>query len=403
MMRYSSAMFRGGCFVLAALAVVPANAQQWVPTWTTAPQAGDKDFKHQTVRMVIRTTVGGDTLRVRISNAYGANSLAIGSAHVALRQEGSKIVAGTDRVLQFSGQVSVTIPAGSYAMSDPVSLTVAQLSDLAVSVYVPGAAAKATTHGTGLKTTYISEPGDFTGSADLPTESTVQSYFWLTDVYVLTEHPTPVIVAFGDSITDGGWSTPDMNRNWPSVLGKLMLSESGSPRAAVLNEGIGGNRVLHEIVSTNAMARFDRDVIEQPSVAAVIVFEGINDIGAPYGPQGMFRDQIITAADLVGAMRQLIVRSHMRHIKVVGATLTPFIGAVYYAPEGDNVRKAFNEWIRTSGEFDAVIDFDKVIDDPANPGHYKAAYDCGDHLHPSDAGYQAMADAAFVVMRNVVK
>jgi lysophospholipase L1-like esterase len=372
----------------------------WLPTWTAAPQAGDKDFNNQTVRMIVRSSVGGEKVRVRISNAYGTESLAIGSAHVALRQEASKTIAETDRVLRFNGDSTVVIPPGSYALSDAAELRVPQLADLAVSIFVPHQAMKATTHGTGLKTTYISTTGDFSKTSEMPTETTTQSYYWLSDVYVEAAQSVPVIVAFGDSITDGGWSTLDANRNWPSVLAKLMLTGEGKTRAAVVNEGIGGNRVLHEIVSTNAMARFDRDVIEQPGASTVIVFEGINDIGAPYGPRGMFHDQIVTAADLIHAMQQLIERCHMRHIKVVGATLTPFKGAVYYAPEGEVVRQAFNQWIRTSGAFDAVIDFDKVIDDPANPGHYKSAYDCGDHLHPNDAGYEAMAHAAFAVVGN---
>ncbi len=360
-------------------------------------------FSNQTIRMIVRTTLGGKQVRIRLSNVYGNQSLSIGTAHIALAGQGSAIVAGTDHPLAFGGQPGIVIPPGGYALSDPVSLDVPRLGDLAVSVYLPGTTTASTGHSTGLRTTYISSAGDSTGAAEMPAGTTTLSYYWLTDVYVDADKPAPVIVAFGDSITDGAHATPNTNSSWPSVLGKLLLSKSDHARVAVLNEGIGGNRLLHDITGSNALARFDRDAIDQPHASTVILLEGINDIGWPARPNSEYHDQAVTSADLIQAMQQLIARCHMHKIKIVGATLTPYDGAGYFSPGGEATREAVNQWILTSGAFDAVVDFAKVTADPAHPTHMLAAYDSGDHLHPADAGYQAMAAAAAEVIQHMGK
>ncbi|HEV2273241.1 MAG TPA: SGNH/GDSL hydrolase family protein [Acidobacteriaceae bacterium] len=395
------------CLALALLAwplgAPAASHDQWLPTWSTAPISSEKSFDNQTIRMILRTTLGGKQVRIRISNVYGNAPLKIGAAHVALHQQGSAIVSGTDRALAFGGQPGIVIPPGASALSDPATLDVPKLGDLAVTLYIPGAPTGSTAHASGFRTTYISPAGDFTGSAELPAGTTTLSYYWLTDVYVEADHPAPVIVAFGDSITDGAHSTPDTNSTWPAVLGKLLLDKSSHARVAVLNEGIGGNRLLHDVAGTNALARFDRDVIDQPGASTVVLLEGINDIGSPASPNSRFSDQVVTSADLIQAMQQLIARCHLHNIKIVGATLTPYAGAHYYSPDGEKTREALNQWILTSGAFDAVVDLAKVTADPAQPDHFLAAYDSGDHLHPGDAGYQAMANAVAQVIEHMGK
>lgn len=390
------------------VAVQPIRAAKvpavpWTATWSTAPMGMDVNFSNQTIRMILRTTIAGDQVRIRLSNRYGTDSLSVGAAHVGLDQQGSSIVPGSDRPLSFGGKATIVIPPGGYVLSDPVDLKVPQLGDLAVTIYMPDSSSRATAHNSGLRTTYISAAGDFTSAADFPSSSTTHSYYWLTDVYVATRKTPRVIVAFGDSITDGAHSTPDTNNSWPAILGKILLTKSKHSDTAVLNEGIGGNRVLHDVAGSNALARFDADVIDQPGVNTVIILEGINDIGSPDRPNSLYRDQAVTAEDLIRGMQQLIERCHMRNIKIVGATLTPYAGAAYFSTAGESKREAFNQWIRTSNAFDAVIDFDRVVTDPAQPGHFAQQYDSGDHLHPGDAGYQAMADAAANVLQHMHK
>jgi lysophospholipase L1-like esterase len=363
-----------------------------------ASHPSDIAFKNQTIRMIVHTTVGGNQVRIRLSNQYGTSSLSVGAAHVAVRQEGSKIVPGTDRTLAFGDQATIMIPPGAYALSDPVDLDVPQLGDLAISVYISDGPSSSTAHNNGLKTNYIAA-GDVTGTANLSPGMTSRSYYWLTEVYVASRHKLPVIVAFGDSITDGFRATPDANRSYPSVLGKMLLTQSKYP-AVVLNEGIGGNRVLHDNLSASALARFDRDAIDQPGLNVVILLDGTNDIigSTPVAPDSKIRPDIATSGEIIQGLRQLIARCRLNNIKVIGATLTPYEGSKYYLPDGDRVRRAVNEWIRTSGTFDAVLDSDKLMADPADPQRFLPAYDCGDHLHPGDAGYQAIADEAIKIL-----
>jgi lysophospholipase L1-like esterase len=246
-------------------------------------------------------------------------------------------------------------------------------------------------HGTGLHTTYISEDGDFTARPNFVAARTTNSWYFLSSVDVVAPDNTGVIVAFGDSITDGATSTNNADASWPSVLSKR-LATARATSLAVVNQGISGNRVLRETTGVNALARFDRDVLAQPGVKYLMILEGINDIGRGAGANAAPADTI-TADDLIGAYRQMIDRAHMHGIEVIGCTLTPYKGAAYYSDEGEVIRSAVNDWIRTSRAFDAVVDFDKATQDPANPKQLNPAYNITDHLHPNDAGYKAMAEA----------
>jgi lysophospholipase L1-like esterase len=369
--------------------------QRWIGTWATSPEAGTTSFDNQTLRLIVHTSIGGDNVRIRISNAYGTASLVIGAAHIALRSTGPQIVSTSDRVLTFSGQSSITIPPGALIVSDPVKLNVPTLGDLAVSIYLPDNTGSATFHAEGKQTSYISSTGDFTGSIAFPTSSTTLSSFFLTDVEVQAFKTASAIVTLGDSITDGTASTPDTNHRWPNFLAdRLQASHRDHDRdLGVLDQGISGNRILHDIAGTNALARLDRDVFSQTGVQYATVLLGINDIGFS-GITG-FTDQAVSADDIIAGLTQIIERAHERGLTIFGCTLTPFEGTFpgYFTPEGEVKRETVNEWIRTSSLYDAVIDFDKAIRDPSHPTRMLPAYDSGDHLHPNDAGYMAMANA----------
>jgi len=407
-------------WVLLGHAVTAQNAfaqEHWVATWAAspqaraggpprAPQAGApggaapaapanpaqaSSFNNQTVRMIVHTSIGGTRLRVELSNAYGTGPLTIGAAHIALRAKESAIVPATDHALTFGGKPSFSIPPGALAVSDPVNLLVPKLGDLAVSVFFPADTGPFTMHSTGLHTTYILA-GDFTSVAALADVPTTRSWYFLSSVEVTAPADTGLIVAFGDSITDGATSTVDADRSWPSILAQRLLANPATANLAIVNQGISGNRVLREGTATNALARFDRDVLSQPGVKWVMLLEGINDIGQGTGP-GAAPENAVTVDDLIQGMKQLVERAHMRGIKVVGCTLTPYAGARYYSDKGEEIRTAYNQWIRTGRAFDAVVDFDKATQDPVNPKQIRPDYNIMDHLHPNDAGYKAMADA----------
>jgi len=373
--------------------------EHWVATWTTAqllvrPQAAPRPgaaqgFTNQTVRMIVRGSIGGERLRVKLSNAFGSDPVIVGAAHIALRSAESRIVPESDRALSFNGKPGTTIGPGMVILSDAVDLSVPQLADLAVSLYFPGETGPPTIHSTALHTTYISEEGDFTGGTEIAGGTTTQSYYWLAGVDMMAPADAALIVAYGDSITDGARSTPNTDHSWPALLAERLVANEGTANIAVGNMGIGGNRVLRDGSGASALARFDRDVLSQSGVKWLIMVEGINDIGR------IARDpeQAVTAEELIGAYQQIIERAHTHGIQVIGGTLTPFEGAGYFTPEGEAVRMAANDWIRTSGAYDAVVDFDDATRDPDNPGRFHPDLDPGDHLHPNDDGYQAMADA----------
>jgi lysophospholipase L1-like esterase len=383
------------------------DGERWVGTWATAmhaPSAGLGEefpsqffeFDNQTVRQIVRTSIGGDQVRVRLANTFGDVPLVIGAVRLALRDSGESIDPASDRVLTFSGSPSIAIPPGALVVSDPVALTVPALSELAVSIYFPEPTTSTTVHAFAFQTNYFSPVGDFTAEATMPVEKTAQTWVFLTGVDVTVTEPTGVIVALGDSITDGALSTPDTNQRWPDLLAERLMADTDQPAKAVLNAGIGGNRVLNnppegfEFAGPNALARFDRDVLAQPGVTHVIVFEGINDIGMPALTGDP--EEFVTAGELITGLRQLAERAHEHDIVAFGATITPFESSMIYSEEGEAIRRAVNDWIRTGGAFDAVIDFDEVVRDPGQPTHLLPAFDSGDLLHPNDAGFRAMAE-----------
>jgi lysophospholipase L1-like esterase len=389
---------------------MPWMADNWVATWGAAPgtpKAGDAQaFKDQTLRMVVHTTIGGKKVRIRVSNELGTAPLRIGAARVALRKSGASIVAGTDRVVTFGGAQSITVPAGAPVLSDPVELDVPRLADLAVSLYLPGKAEATTIHAWASQTGYVSPTGNFASAAEMPAERTITSWPFLTEVDVAAPDAV-AIVALGDSITEAGTSTIDANQRWPDLLASRLLGEPGkagaeSPggRLGVVNRGISGNRLLRDphdepLYGKAGLARFDREVLATAGVRYLIVLIGINDIGHP-GFGKVSPAEAPTPADLIAGYRQIIARAHEKGIVVYGATMTPFEGTVHpgwYTPQKGAVRDAVNAWIRTSGEFDGVIDFDLALRDPAHPTRLLAKYDRGDHLHPNDLGMQALANA----------
>jgi lysophospholipase L1-like esterase len=383
------------CIAAAALAAfisMPARAENWVATWQASPHAAwaAQDFalptgvpaalERQTVRETARTSVGGQRVRVVFSNRYGTQPLVVGEAHLSL--------ASADRALTFGGQRGIVIPPGAPAVSDPVEMTVAAFDKLAVSVYLPERTPLATFHWGAQQTGYIAD-GNQSGATRLQGAQPLQGRALLSGIWVDTAAPTPALVAFGDSITDGNGSTPDADRRWPDYLA-ARLSKDG---VAVINAGISGARLLGDRMGANAAARFEQDVLSQPGVHTTIVLMGINDIG---WPQSIFAPQeaTMTAARMIAAYRQLISQARARKVRIIGGTLLPFEGTQidgYYTPAKDALRRQVNQWIRESGEFDAVADFDALLRDPAHPARMQPRYDSGDHLHPGDAGYEAMA------------
>jgi lysophospholipase L1-like esterase len=400
-------LVRGG---LAAFAIItaatsgPAGAEDgffgrapfWVGAWGASTQLMTGDlfgtapgFSNQTIRQIARISVGGAQFRVRLSNEFGTQAVQIGAAHIAISSGGAAIKPGTDRVLTFSGSPSFTIPPGAAVLSDPASLPAPGLTSLAVSLYLPQATGPATWHFDGRQTAFI-VTGDATGATDVSAgATTTTSRFFLTGIEAASIEPGSAVVTFGDSITDGTNSTVDADHRWPDFLAARLAASHDD--TGVVDEGIAGNRLLHDIIGPNALARFDRDVLATPGVRFMTVLLGINDIG--FG--GIFPNQAVTADDIITAHRQLIARAHSRGLRAYGATLTPFTGVAppYFSPAGEVMRQAVNAWIRTSGEYDAVIDFEAAVRDPADPSRILPAFDSGDHLHPNDAGYQAMANA----------
>ena len=345
---------------------------------------------NQTIRQIVRTSIGGSRVRIVLSNAFGTAPIEIGAAHVALRDKDAAIVAASAKTLTVSGASTFSVLAGATVVTDPVDLTVAPVSDLVVDLFLPGdlgvSPSPVTTHNGASQTNFVSETGNHSGAAMLPVSARSGAWFLLARVEVAAPTGTAAVVAFGDSITDGARSTADANSRWPDQLARRLAARKGAG-VAVLNAGISGNRVLGDGAGVSALARFDRDVLMQTGVTHVVVMEGINDIGVARANPSP------SAADLIAGHKQLIERAHARGLKIYGATLTPYEGAAYFSPEGEAKRQALNQWIRTSGAYDGVIDFDMVTRDPAAPTKFLPAYDSGDHLHPGDAGYKAMGDA----------
>jgi len=395
--------------VLAALLTLPGvvGAQtngNWVATWATAEllertprppapagsapknlPAGARGFENQTVRMAVRASMGGRRLRIKIENAFGSAPLVLGTAHIALRGKDSAIVEGSDHAITFDGKPGCTIGPGIVQISDPVEMSVQPLAELSVSLYFPEETGPPTNHGTGLHNTYIKE-GNTTADASMEDGRRTEQYYYLSAIDVEAPADAATIVTLGDSITDGARSMPETDHSWPALLAARLASSKLAAKLGVANEGIGGNRILRDGAGTSALARFDRDVLSQSGVKWVMFLEGINDIG--HG-----NTEPVTAEELIAAHKQIIEMAHAHGLKVIGCTLTPYEGASYFREEGEAMREALNQWIRTSGAYDAVVDFEAAVRDPANPKHIRPDFDPGDHLHPNNAGYEAMANA----------
>ncbi len=392
----------------ANLAAQPApaasNSSHWVASWGAAQQIPEpqnalsaEDLDHAVLRQLVHLSLGGDALRIRVSNAFGFEPLRIDSIHVArsVTPTSSAIDPATDHAVLFAGQESVILPAGAEYVSDPVAMSAEHLSTLAITLSIPSAPKQQTGHPGSRATTYIAHQIS-TSAPEMIHAHTVDHWYFLAGVDVAAPPQAHTIVAFGDSITDGHAATTNGNDRWTDGLAARLQAKPASQSIGVVNVGIGGNHLLTDGLGPNALARFDRDVLARPAAKYLIVLEAINDLGA------LSRTSDATAAQhadlvarLIAAYRQIILRAQAAGLTVYGATLTPWLGADYYHPDAASEadRVALNAWIRTPGHFDAVIDFDRAVRDPAAPGHMLPSFDSGDHLHPSPAGYKAMADA----------
>jgi lysophospholipase L1-like esterase len=385
------------------------KAAMWVGTWAAAAQpflpSSLQTYRNQSLRLIVHTSVGGSRVRVKISNTYGDKPLLIGGAHIARRTSGAEIDPRSDRALKFQGQSSTTVAAGSMVVSDPAEMDVPGLSDLAVSLFLPQSTEAKTSHSLAMQTSYVSaEIGDATGAVKFPVDKTIESWPFLTGVDVEASAGSAAIVAFGSSLTDGDGTTPDTNGRWTDALARRLLEGAqGKIETSVLNEGIIGNRLLHDSpkgagnpfgagLGQAGLERFDRDVLDQAGVRYVIVGLGINDILFPafaFTPPS----EKVSADDIISGYRQLIARAHKKGVRIIGTTNPPFensffegLVTAFYTPERETVRQKVNDWIRSSGEFDGMVDLDAVLRDPSHPTRLLPAYDSGDHLHPNNAG-----------------
>src|SRR5579864_2551462 len=375
--------------------VMPSD-KRWVGTWAAAPAPaeGVVGFNNQTIRLNPRLSLGGERLRVRISNAYGNRPLAIGAARIALRDKGPAAVPGSDRKLTFGGGDGATIAAGAVLVSDPVDLNAPALADLAVSIHLPGEvlANFAVTGRYARQTNYVSPPGNFTAETVMPVGNLTDQWFFLCGVDVLAGAEAGGVVALGDSLTDGNISTIDAYCRWPDQLARRLVKRGGRPMG-VMNNGLGGNRILHDLRGDSGLRRFDRDVLSQPGVTHAIVMLGTNDLRNRWAKP----EEEVTGEQMIAGLQQMAVRARSAGIKLIGATLTPFGNETFMAnawnPTLENHRVAVNTWIRESGAFDGIADFDAALRDPEIPTQMRAEDDCGDGLHPSDSGYCKMGDA----------
>lgn len=373
------------------LAVAPAMPAPATPTPPLLDNPGnvpvvatDSDPSNVTIRQLVRVAVAGKRIRLRLSNEDGSEALTLGAVHVGAAGPDGSVIAGTDRVVTFDGKNAITVPASAPLLSDPIDLKVDALERLVISVHIPGAYSRV---GHSVYQYVAGIPGDHTAAASLPDQRLMRLPALVTEVDVDPVSADAVIVALGDSITEGAQSTANAFRSWPDRLAERLAAAHS--KWSVVNTGIGGNRLLRYGTGPSALARLDRDVLSVPGVKAVILLEGINDIGRGFYPP----TEPVTADALIAADKQIIARAHDKGIKVYGATLTPYKGAHYYMPEGEKVREALNAWIKTGGAFDGVVDFAPTVADKTDPTTFDLNFNHTDKLHPNDAGYQAMANA----------
>ena len=392
------------CLWVSAFAQPAATDYVWVASWGTSQQLPEPqnalppdDQRDATVRQIFHLSLGGPALRVHLSNAFGTAALHFTSVHVArpLSPSSSAIDAASDRPLTFAGAADVTVPPGADFVSDPLNFAVTPLSDLAVTFYLELPPATQTGHPGSRATSYY-QHGNAVTAANLTDPKHVDHWYQISEIDVQAPPGASAIVALGDSITDGHGATTNSNDRWTDVLAQRLQASPDTRNIGVSNQGIGGNHLLTDGLGPNALARFDRDVLAPAGVRWLIVFEGVNDLG------GLARDAEISAPEhaarvkqILSAYQQIIARAHAHGLRVYGATITPYVGSTYYhpGPLSESDRQEVNQWIRAAGHFDAVIDFDSVVRDPQDPQRLLPAYDCGDHLHPSPAGYKAMGSA----------
>ncbi|RDG37303.1 SGNH/GDSL hydrolase family protein [Streptomyces corynorhini] len=380
----------------------------WARTWSTSPHAPIEafgplpSFADTTLRQVVRVSGGGRQVRLRITNEYGTAPLTIGAARIALAAPEGGIRPGSERVLTFDGKSAVTVPTGAPMLSDPVALSLSALAELSISLYLPEAVKSATCHGMGVQTAWTT-PGNSVDALTLPADAeSLPLQALISALDVRADAPVTTVAIIGDSNTDCSGTTPDTNRRWTDRLAER-LAELDGPAVCVSNQGISGNRMLNEGLGDAALARFDRDVLATPGLRHVVLAIGLGDICISYSPQdgsgppadflAMFPGAPVTADDLIAGYRQLIDRARTRGLRVHAPTLTPYEGDDTFTPEGERARQRVNEWIRTSGAFDAVLDFDAVWSDPAHPSRIRDGFHAGDHLHGSDAGCRALGDS----------
>ncbi|MEU8255526.1 SGNH/GDSL hydrolase family protein [Micromonospora inaquosa] len=391
---------RGVAAAVAALLCVPlvaSAAQAHTPpepaagagrhfavTWAASADRQGAGPAERSYRLVVRTSVGGTALRIRLTNAFGDHPVTFASAYAGLQRQGAELIRGSNRRLTFGGQPSVTVPAGETVLSDPLPGKVAAQSDLVVSLYVTGAQGPTSGHGMAMQTSYAAAGDHAAEEAATSWTDPMTSWYWLDAVSVQTSTAISSVAVLGDSITDGWASSTDRNRRWPDYLSRRLQAATDSPVKGVANAGISGNKVLADGAGEAALRRFDRDVLAQPGVGTVFVFEGINDLKAHTG---------VTVDDLTTGYRQLADRAHAAGTCVVGATVMAYKGWYEYDVAGETVRQGVNDWIRHSGVFDAVVDFDTITRSPYDRQALLPVFDGGDHLHPNDKGMQAMADA----------
>jgi lysophospholipase L1-like esterase len=401
------------CVHLWLLLVVPglvgASTNTWIATWAASPQAKSPNprealvnIDNQTVRERVRVSIAGSQIQLRFSNEFGSSALIIGSGTVAVPLDASSVKQESIRNVTFEGQKSVTIPAGAPVLSDPVMFPVTSGAEISISIYFPKRLTTPTLHAFAFKHAVVSKHGDFTHAEKIEAAATSTASIFVTAIFVPAQPQERLVVAFGDSITDGDGSTIDADNNWPSNLVRRAVKQLEASTFAVVNEGIVGNRLLRDgdIFGLSPLARFDRDALVLPGVTHIVLLEGLNDIcfpGAKMDGQYL-ADPAETrgAQDITDAYRQLISRAHARGVKVIGATITPCEGVEipgYYSEAKEATRQAVNKWIRTSGAFDRVIDFDAVVRDPNHPSQLLPKFASKDHLHPNDEGYKAMADS----------
>ncbi|UWZ85604.1 SGNH/GDSL hydrolase family protein [Occallatibacter riparius] len=378
--------------------------ENWVVSWGASQQIPEpnnalpsEDLHDATVRQIFHLSIGGPAIRVHVSNAFGTEALHLTAVHIArpVSTSSPAIDPATDKTLTFAGKTDVLVPPGAEFLSDPIDFAVAPLSDLAVTFHLDAPPSRETGHPGSRATSYYVH-GDFTGAANLTEPKHVDHWYQVSEIDVQSPPGAAAVVAFGDSITDGHGATTNGNDRWTDVLAARLQASLATRNIGVSNQGIGGNHLLTDGLGPNALSRFDHDVLAPTGVRWVIIFEGVNDLGA------LAREHEVSPADhaalverVIAAYQQIIARAHAHGLRVYGATITPYVGSGYYhpGPLSGADRQAVNAWIRAAGHFDAVIDFDAIVRDPQHPEQLSPAYDCGDHLHPSPAGYKAMGEA----------